>query len=63
MASITPRKNKDGIITSYTIKVHRGRDESGKQLKPWTRSYPDKKKGESIPAVGRKNALRKRFRK
>lgn len=50
MATITPRKNKNGIITSYTIKVFRGRDESGKQLKPWIRSFPDKKKGESIPS-------------
>lgn len=49
MATITPRKNKNGIITSYTIKVFRGRDASGKQLKPWTRSFPDKKKGEKIP--------------
>ena len=50
MASIEPRKNKDGIITSYTIRVNRGKDENGKKLKPWIRSFPDKKRGESIPS-------------
>lgn len=50
MANITPRKNKDGIITSYTIRVSRGRDAEGKRLKDFTRSYPDKKRGESIPS-------------
>lgn len=39
MASIQERRNKDGTITSFTIKVHRGRDASGKQLKPYTTSY------------------------
>jgi integrase len=50
MAKIKPRKNKNGIITSYTIEVYRGRDENGKPLKPWTRSYPDRKSGETIPS-------------
>lgn len=63
MASITPRKNKDGIITSYTIKVHRGYDESGKQLKPWTRSYPDKKKGEKIPSGWSQKRIEKEVQK
>ena len=48
MASIKPRKNKDGIITSYTISVLRGRNQNGKQIFS-RRSYPDKKRGESIP--------------
>lgn len=39
MANITPRKNKNGEITSYTIKVFRGRDNNGKQLKPFITSY------------------------
>lgn len=39
MATITPRTNKDGIITSYTIRVYRGYDGSGKRLKPYTMSY------------------------
>lgn len=42
MASITPRKNKNGKITSYTIRVYHGYDSSGKRLKPFTMSYkPD----------------------
>lgn len=63
MASITPRKNKDGIITSYTIQVHRGRDENGKKLKPWIRSYPDKKKGETIPSGWSQKRIEKEVQK
>lgn len=48
MANIEPRKNANGIITSYRIKVLRGTDENGKRIFS-TRSYPDKKRGESIP--------------
>lgn len=36
MANITPRKNKDGVITSYTIRVYHGYDGAGKRLKPYT---------------------------
>lgn len=39
MASIRPRKNKQGEITSYAIRVNRGRDTDGKQLKPYTMSW------------------------
>lgn len=39
MANITPRKNKSGAITSYTIRVYHGYDGSGKRLKPYTMSY------------------------
>ena len=39
MANITPRKNKDGVITSYTIRVYHGYDKTGKRLKPYTMSY------------------------
>lgn len=39
MATITPRKNKKGKITSYTIRVYHGCDSSGKRLKPFTMSY------------------------
>lgn len=40
MAYIQPRRNKDGAITSYTIKVHKGRDPvTGKQLTPYTMSW------------------------
>lgn len=40
MASYTARKNKDGKIVSYQIKVTRGRDKiTGKQLTPFTTTY------------------------
>lgn len=40
MASVTPRKNKQGEIISYQIKVTRGRDKlTGKQLTPFTMTY------------------------
>ena len=39
MASIQERRNKEGKLTSYSIRVHRGRDASGKQLKPYTSSF------------------------
>lgn len=39
MANITPRRNKNGEITSYTIRVYHGYDSKGKRLKPYTMSY------------------------
>ena len=39
MANIKPRKNKDGKITSYQIRVYKGRDENGKQLTPYTMTW------------------------
>lgn len=39
MPTITPRKNKNGEITSYTIRVYRGYGRSGNRLKPFTTSY------------------------
>src|SRR5574344_326471 len=39
MANIQPRKNKDGEIISYSIRVHKGRDANGKQLKPYTLTW------------------------
>lgn len=43
MANITPRRNKGGEITSYTIRVYHGYDSSGKRLKPFTTSYKPEK--------------------
>lgn len=39
MANIQPRKNKEGKIISYSIRVHKGRDVNGKQLKPYTMTF------------------------
>jgi integrase len=39
MANIQPRTNKSGKIISYSIRVHKGRDMNGKQLKPYTMTW------------------------
>lgn len=39
MANIQERRNKDGKLVSYSIRVHRGRGADGKQLKPWTTTF------------------------
>jgi len=40
MAYIQPRKNKNGEIISYIIKVHAGNDyKTGKQLKPYSATF------------------------
>ena len=39
MADIQERRNKDGKLISYSIRVHRGRDKYGKQLKPHTTTF------------------------
>ncbi len=40
MANIQERRDKSGRLISYSIRVHRGRGPDGKQLKPWTMSFP-----------------------
>lgn len=43
MASISARKNKNGVITSYYIRVFRGYDSNGKRINPYRTSFkPDK---------------------
>ena len=40
MANVQARRNKDGTIISYSIRVHKGRDPvTGKQLKPYTTTW------------------------
>ncbi len=44
MANITPRRNKSGEIISYRIRVSRGYDSTGKQLRPYEMTWkPDRK--------------------
>ena len=43
MANITPRRDKNGNITSFTIRVYHGYDSNGKRLKPFTTSYKPEK--------------------
>lgn len=40
MANIQERRDKNGKLISYSIRVHRGRGADGKQLKPWTSTFP-----------------------
>ena len=45
MAYIQSRKNKDGKIISWSVRVQRGYDKDGRQLKPYTATFksdPDK---------------------
>lgn len=39
MASIQERRDKTGKLKSYSVRVHRGRDAEGHQLKPWTVTF------------------------
>ena len=39
MANIQERRNKEGTLISFSIRVHRGRGADGKQLKPWTATF------------------------
>lgn len=41
--AISPRKNKNGEIIGYTIRVYHGYDSSGKRLKPYTTTYKPEK--------------------
>lgn len=43
MANITPRKNKAGEIISYRIRVFKGYDGAGKQLKPYELTWKPEK--------------------
>lgn len=39
MANIQERRNKEGKLVSFSIRVHRGRGADGKQLKPYTTTF------------------------
>ena len=39
MANIQERRNKEGKLISFSIRVHRGRGVDGKQLKPYTATF------------------------
>ena len=39
MANLQERRDKDGKLISYSIRVFRGRGADGKQLKPWTTTF------------------------
>lgn len=39
MATVSPRKNKNGEIISYQVQVYRGRSADGKKLKPFSTTF------------------------
>ena len=39
MAYIQPRKDKDGNVISYSIRVFKGYAPNGEQLKPYTATF------------------------
>ena len=53
MANLQERRNKDGKLISYCVRVHRGRDAEGRQLKPYTTTF------EVSPTWTEKSARRK----
>ncbi|MBT9784022.1 tyrosine-type recombinase/integrase [[Clostridium] symbiosum] len=57
MATAVPYKDKDGNVVSYQIQVFRGRDSSGKKLKPYTTSWKIPETYKSEKAI--KKALEK----
>lgn len=66
MANIQERRNKDGQLISYSIRVHRGRGADGKQLKPYTATFEvkptwteksAKKKAEAFAATFEKQCI------
>lgn len=77
MANIQERRDKNGKLISYSIRVHRGSGADGKQLKPWTTTFDvaptwseksAKKKAEAFAATfekeckeGVRSDSRKRF--
>ena len=53
MANLQPRYDKNGKLISYSIRVFRGRDASGKQLKPWTTTF-------EVPPTWKEDSARKK---
>lgn len=53
MANIQERRDKNGKLISYSIRVHRGRGADGKQLKPWITTF------EVSPTWSEKSARKK----
>ena len=53
MANIQERRNIEGQLISYSIRVHRGRGTDGRQLKPWTATF------EVSPTWSEKSARKK----
>lgn len=60
MANVTPRKDKNGKIISYQIRVFRGRDTSGSRLKDYMMTWkpdPDMTKRQIEKELARQTTL------
>ncbi|MCD7768689.1 MAG: hypothetical protein LUH36_01010 [Oscillospiraceae bacterium] len=53
MANLQERRDKDGKLISYSIRVYRGRDQNGKMLKPWTTTF-------NVPSTWSEKSARKK---
>lgn len=53
MASLREYRDKNGKLVSYLIRVNRGKDSNGKQLRPWTETF------KVAPAWSEKTAYKK----
>lgn len=53
MANIQERRNKEGKLISFSIRVHRGRGVDGKQLKPYTTTF-------DVPPTWKEDRARKK---
>lgn len=53
MANIQERRDKSGKLISYSIRVHRGRGQDGRQLKPFTATF------DVLPTWSEKTAQKK----
>ena len=56
MSNIRPRKNKEGKITSYQIRVFKGYGPDGRELTPYTASFkpdPDKTERQNQKALNK----------
>ena len=56
MANIREIRDKDGKLISFFVRVYRGRDADGKQLKPYTTTFEDFNKSGSEAAAQKKAA-------
>lgn len=63
MASIQERRNKDGQLISFSIRVHRGRGIDGKQLKPYTTTFEVKPSWKEDTARKKAEAFAANFEK
>lgn len=63
MANLQERRDKDGKLISFSIRVFRGRGADGKQLKPWTATFDVKPTWKEDAARKKAEAFAAQFEK